>query len=101
VWDTTATDAWYLDAMVHRPFMGPVTAVFRTEQLDYTSAHPFTYRNRPALTTWQGRRQTAGGRVRLPGGFTAQVNILRQSDLLAQYGRTVIDTALTYSVRLK
>jgi hypothetical protein len=53
-----------------------------------------------ALTVWQGRRQTAGGRVRLPGGLTAQVNVMRQSDLLARFGRTAIDMALTYSVRL-
>ena len=99
-WDTTATHAWYLDAMVHRPFMGPVTAVFRSEQLDYSSVLPFTYKDTPGLTAWQGRRQTAGGRVRLPGGLTAQLNVLRQSDLLAEYGRTAIDVALTYSIRL-
>jgi len=100
VWNTTATRAWYLDAMVHRPFMGPVTAVFRSEQLDYSSVYPFPYQDTVGLTTWQGRRQTAGGRVRLPRGLTAQLNVMRQSDLLAKFGRTAIDMALTYSVRL-
>ena len=99
-WDATATHAWYLDAIVHRPFMGPVTAVFRSEQLNYSAVRPFTYQNTPGFTTWQGRRQTAGGRVRLPGGLIAQVNLLRQSDLLARYGRTALDVALTYSIRL-
>lgn len=99
-WNATATHAWYLDAIVHRPFMGPVTAVFRTEKLDYTAVRPFEYRGTSGLTSWLGRRQTAGGRVRLPGGLTAQLNVLRQSDQLAKHGRTAIDMALTYSVRL-
>jgi hypothetical protein len=99
-WDNTATDAWYLDAIVHRRFMGPVTAVFRSEQLNYTAVRPFEYHGTSGLTSWLGRRQTAGGRVRLPGGLTAQLNVLRQSDWLANYGRTAIDLALTYSIRL-
>lgn len=99
-WDASATDAWYVDAIVHRPFMGPVTAVFRSEQLNYSSVFPFTWLDKPGFTTWQGRRQTVGGRVRLPGGFTAQVNVLRQSALLTRHARTAIDAALTYSIRL-
>ena len=99
-WNATALHTWYLDAIVHRPFMGPVTAVFRTEQLNYSAVRPFTYHDDAGLTTWQGRRQTVGGRVRLPGGLTGQLNVLRQSDRLAEYGRTALDLALTYSVRL-
>jgi hypothetical protein len=99
-WEATTTDAWYLDAIVHRPFMGPVTGVFRSERLTYTSVFPFSYLGTPGFTGWEGRRQTAGGRVRLPGGLTAQLNVLHQSDLLATYGRTALDVALTYSVRL-
>ena len=74
--------------------------MFRSEQLDYSSVYPFPYQGTVGLTTWQGRRQTAGGRVRLPRGLTAQLNVMRQSDLLAKFGRTAIDMALTYSVRL-
>jgi hypothetical protein len=99
-WDNTSTGGWYVDAIVHRRFMGPVTAVFRSEQLDYTAVRPFEYQGTSGLNAWMGRRQTAGGRVRLPGGLTAQLNVIRQSDLLAKYGRTAIDMALTYSVRL-
>jgi hypothetical protein len=99
-WDNTATDGWYVDAIVHRRFMGPVTAVFRSEQLNYTSVRPFEYHGTSGLTAWVGSRQTAGGRVRLPGGLTAQVNVLRHSDRLATSGRTALDMALTYSVRL-
>ena len=99
-WNNSATNGWYVDAIVHRRFMGPVTAVFRSEQLNYTSVRPFDYHGESGLTSWLGRRQTAGGRVRLPGGLTAQLNVLRHSDRLATYGRTAIDMALTYSVRL-
>ena len=33
-WDGTTTRGGYFDVSVHRPVMGPVTAVFRTERLD-------------------------------------------------------------------
>lgn len=100
-WDGPTTNGWYVDAIVHRVFMGPVTAVFRTEQLNYGSPKPFTYYGETGYTAWQGRRQTAGGRVRLPGGFTAQVDVLRHSHELAHYGPTSVDMALTYSLRLR
>jgi hypothetical protein len=99
-WDNTATNAWYVDAIVHRRFMGPVTAVFRSEQLNFTSVRPFEYRGTAGVTTWLGRRHTAGGRVRLPGGLTAQLNVISQSDWLSQYGGTAVDLALTYSIRV-
>jgi hypothetical protein len=98
-WDGPTTTGWYVDATFHRPFMGPLTAVFRTEQLDYRAPKPFAYHDESGFSEWRGRRQTAGGRVRLPGGFTAQAGIIRPSSELGEYRRAALDVALTYSVR--
>ena len=43
---------------------------------------------------------TVGAKVRLPRGFTAQANLLRQSGNLPSYSPTPIDLALTYSFRI-
>lgn len=100
-WTGPKTRGGYLDAIVHRRFMGPVTAVFRTEQLNYASKFPFSWHGEDGYTDWQGRRQTMGGRIRVPGGLTAQVDFILQSDVLAEYGRAGVDVGLTYSVRRK
>jgi hypothetical protein len=98
-WDGPDTDGGYVDAIVHVPFMGPVTAVFRAEWLNYFSEHPFSWQYKDDYTEWHATRQTVGGRIRLPGGFTAQIDVLRQSDVLAYYDRAALDVALTYSIR--
>ena len=99
-WSGTKTNGWYADAIVHRSFMGPVTAVFRTEGLDFKSPTPFSWMDMLCYDEWRGMRQTTGGRVRLPGGFTAQVDLVRQFDELAETGsRTALDVGLTYSLR--
>jgi hypothetical protein len=99
-WDNgTKTWGGYLDAIVHRPSMGPVTAVFRTEQLDFE--YPFS----PDPSTpsqngkWRGLRHTAGARIRIPGGLTAQFNVLYHSKNVAYERQTAFDMALTYSFR--
>lgn len=97
-WSAPETNGWYVDGIIHRRFMGPVTAVLRTERLSYRSSRPFTYRDQ-TFTEWVANRQTVGARVRLPAGFTAQVGMLRQSALLAHTSRTSLDVAMTYSVR--
>jgi hypothetical protein len=97
-WSLPETSGWYLDGIVHRRFMGPVTAVVRAEGLQYTSTHPFTYRD-VTFTEWTGNRQTVGARVRLPAGFTAQVGLLRQSPRLAHTSRVSLDLAMTWSLR--
>lgn len=97
-WSAPETDGWYIDGIVHRRFMGPVTAVARVERLHYASTRPFTYHDR-TFTNWTANRQTVGARVRLPAGFTAQVGMLRQSELLAHTSRTSLDLAVTYSLR--
>ena len=90
--DGTTTDGWYADLMIHRVFMGPVTAVARVERLDYdTPVTEFIMR---------GNRETIGAKVRLPRGFTAQVNLLHQSGSIPTHRPTTLDIALGYSVRL-
>lgn len=88
--DGTRTEGWHADVIVHRPAMGPVTAVWRSEQLDYDAAAPFAR---------SARRHATGARIRLPRNLTAQVNLLHQSGNLTEAYATAIDVALTYSVR--
>lgn len=88
----TKTDGWHADVVVHRPIMGPVTAVWRSEQLDYDAAPP---RARSAS------RHTAGARVRLIRNLSAQVNVLHQTGDLTDAYATAVDIALTYSVRFQ
>ena len=89
--DGTTTDGWYADLMLHRAAMGPVTAVLRVEQLNYNTDPRYALHE---------RRLTVGAKVRLPRGFTAQVNLLRQSGSLPNYRAVPVDLALTYSFRL-
>ena len=58
------TRAGYADVLVHRPAMGPVTAVARIERLDYFAGR---FSDFP-------RRYTAGAKIRVANGLTAQVN---------------------------
>jgi hypothetical protein len=89
--DGVKTDGWHVGVIVHRQAMGPLTAVFRTEALDYDAV--------PPRARW-ARRHTIGGRVRLPRHFSAQANLLHQTGDLASSADTAVDLALTYSVRL-
>jgi hypothetical protein len=88
--DGTRTDGWHADAIVHRKGMGPVTAVWRSEALDYDAAPP---RARHA------QRHTAGARVRLLRNLSAQINVLHQTGDLSESSATALDVAVTYSVR--
>jgi hypothetical protein len=87
--DGVSTQGGYLDGIVHRPGMGPVTAVARVEQLDY-DAGPFS--------TFV-RRFTIGGRLRLPFTLGAQVNLVRQHPDLSNARATALDFSLTKTVR--
>jgi hypothetical protein len=89
--DGTSTDGWHIGVIVHRQGMGPVTAVARTEELDYDAL--------PPRARW-ARRHTIGARVRLPRHLSAQVNVLHQTGDLSTSARTAADLALTYSLRL-
>jgi len=90
--DGTNTSGWYADAILHRPGMGPVTAVFRAEQLDWTGL----IRSDDA----QGRRQTAGARIRLTNAIAVHVNVIHQDGYLAKEHRSSVDLATTYAIRL-
>lgn len=81
----------YLDLMVHRVGMGPVTAVARVERLDYTATTP----SRSIYL----HRLTAGTRIRLLPWLTGQVNVIHQPKGLAAGRTNVLDAALTCTVR--
>jgi hypothetical protein len=92
------TRGGYVDAIVHTRFMGPLTAVLRTEKLDWTYLETHED-DSTSLELWRGYRQTVGARLRIPGGLTAQFNVLRHSKNVAYDSRTAFDMALTYSIR--
>jgi hypothetical protein len=87
--DGTRTTGGYVDLLVHRPGLGPVTAVLRAERLAYETAPP-----RAIYAT----RYTAGARVRIVNTLAAQVNVLRQHGI-PRSRSTSLDAALTYVFR--
>jgi hypothetical protein len=86
----TTTTGWYADAIVHRPRMGPITALAHLEQLDY---------NTVPQRTLHSKRQTLGARIRVFRGVSAQLNVMRHTGLLHQPRRTAVDAGISYSVR--
>ncbi len=87
--DGVTTRGGYLDAVVHKLAMGPVTAVARVEKLDYL-ADPFS-----AFY----RRVTIGGRVRVSPAIGVQINVVHQPRRPAGEPVTALDAGLTYSIR--
>lgn len=85
----TRTFGGYVDALVHRPSMGPVTAVFRAERLDYL-AGPFSS---------YPRRYSAGARVRLSSVVSSQVNLVHEEAAFKLPAASAIDFSLTFSTR--
>lgn len=90
-YEGVSTIGWYIDGIVHRPGMGPFTAVIRGERMDYTAPEP---RDRRA------KRLTLGTRVRFPGPVTLQLNYLRQQGDLPRLKSHSLDFSATYSVRV-
>ena len=88
--DGTTNTGGYADLIVHRPLMGPVTAVMRIEHLAYEAEEPFEL---------YGMRYTFGARVRVFRQFTAAINLIHQSEDLPQRRPTSVDVGLTYSLR--
>ena len=88
--DGTATTGGYADLIVHRPAMGPVSAVLRAEHLAYEAAAPF------AMTA---QRYTAGTRIRVIDRLTAQIALVHHTHQLPQRRPTALDVGLTYSLR--
>jgi len=90
--DGVTTNGWYVDAMVHHLGMGPVTAVARSEAMDYTAPEP---RARSA------HRLTVGARVRLPRSVTLQSNFMHQRGDLPRIYNNSLDFTITYSLRYR
>lgn len=88
--DGTTTTGGYVDLIVHRPAMGPVTAVLRAERLVYDAAPPFAM---------AAERYTTGARIRLLDQLAAQVALVHQSRQIPQRRATAVDIGLTYSLR--
>jgi len=91
--DTTSTTGWYADFILHRTFMGPVTAVARVERLDYET--PFEAFDRYM------RRQTIGARVRITTPLSVSVNVFHQTGVDEEYGSNALDAGLTWSFRYR
>ena len=64
----TRTFGGYVDVLVHRQGMGPVTAVGRVERLDYLAGRRSVFE----------KRYTAGARVRLASMLVGHVNVVRE-----------------------
>jgi hypothetical protein len=88
--DATTTSGGYFDALVHRPAMGPVTALLRAERVAYKAGGPFD------LTT---TRYTSGVRVRLLRYVSASVGLAHQPDHLSQRRATALDLGVTCTLR--
>ena len=85
----TRTFGGYADVIVHRAFMGPITAVGRAERLDYMAGRFSSY----------PRRYTAGARIRLARMLVAHVNVLREPAYDRQGPESALDVALTFTAR--
>ena len=84
------TSGWYGDALIHRTFMGPVTAVVRIERLDWTDAQ--------SAEEEYLSRQTVGARIRLTNALALQVNALHETGD-EEYLPRALDVAVTWTIR--
>jgi hypothetical protein len=88
--DGTTTTGGYADVIVHRPVMGPVTALFRAERLAYTAPDPYAL---------YSHRYATAMRIRLWKGLATSVGVSHQAGQLTQTRRTAFDLGVTYSAR--
>jgi hypothetical protein len=88
--DGTTTSGWYVDTIVHRMGMGPVTLVGRVERSDYDTPY--------VIFAMHATRQTVGAKIRIVNGLVAQVNVLHQTGV-SNYASTALDVGVMYSVR--
>lgn len=85
-----STTGWYVDAMVHRPEMGPMTLVARAEQLDYDAGRFSSF----------DRRVTAGTRIQLTRALVGQLNIMHHpASIRSPTAITALDAAMTWVLR--
>jgi hypothetical protein len=83
-----STTGWYVDAIVHRPLLGPVTLVARAEELDYDAGLFSSYR----------KRYTTGARMQLSQAIVGHINITHEPRR-PHNRETAVDGALTYVLR--
>lgn len=88
--DGTTTTGGYADVIVHRPVMGPVTALLRAERLAYTAPEPHAL---------YSHRYSAGARIRMWKGLAASVGMIHQAGQMTQTRRTALDVGVHYAVR--
>jgi hypothetical protein len=88
--DGVKTRGWYIDSIVHRPFMGNVTVVARWDFIDYETKPPFNSKR---------QRWTLGGRILLSRSLVGQVDLVRQSGFEPGHNEGYLDLGLTYTFR--
>jgi hypothetical protein len=89
--DGSETTGGYVDAIVHVPAMGPVTALARAERLDYDTAPP------RALYT---HRYWGGARVRIWRGLAGSIGVGHQGGQMTQSKRTAVDAGIGMVLRV-
>jgi len=87
--DAASTRGGYLDLIVHRPAMGPVTAMMRVEH---------AWSNAEAPERLDSSRYTAAARIRLFNQFAIAVELVREYEA-AEEPSTAVDVGFTYSLR--
>jgi hypothetical protein len=90
-WDGTRTSGGYVDAFVHRPFMGPLTLVTRVETLDYVSPD--------VIHSSSARGAAVGARVKVARGLYGQINVTHRPGEPYGHAVTATDVAFTYTTR--
>jgi hypothetical protein len=84
----TRTFGGYADVLVHRRFMGPVTAVARAERLDYLAGRFSEFE----------KRYTGGARIKLAPMLVGHVNVIREYER-GESPESAFDIGLTFTVR--
>ena len=87
--DDRHTRGGYIDTLLHRREMGPVTAVARMEVLDYDAG----------ARSFLAKRATLGARVAITEGLYATVNGSHQTGASYADFRNSVDVGLTYTIR--
>jgi hypothetical protein len=81
------TRGWYVEALAHRPRLGPVDPVLRYEEYRFTGSEDRDVE----------RRWIVGARVCVTRSLTATINFLHQSGLPG--GDPAVDVGLTHTLR--
>ena len=90
--DGAATHGGYLDLILHRPSMGPLTAAFRAEHLAHRDG---------SVMVLNGERYVAAMRIRIGHGIVAHVETHHATRGLPDRRPTAVDVGVSYSLRLK